>query len=295
MKQKILYLRIKFVLGFFTLVVGLLASNLALFHWVERTGLHYLLGYYARYVCAYGGFAAMIFGTMLINDFLVLRGVVKNRYKITDKASTSSYDEVKEKENKRVVGRRKKKRETIVATSLAIFLFMLSPIVVSSLVSYTATVVITPRSTRIWLYVDADDVARTGWKRVGTNPYLDAIDYDTNYLSVKGPNKEAGNFGFIDSGKSAETIDNVTVQLYVKQSRAGDSLEVFVWNGSLWTSLGLKEIPTSWNWVDWTASTQLSSWAKIDGANIYFVSRRQPGTNEFLVDCARLQVEYSLS
>jgi hypothetical protein len=285
-KDKILQLRVKLILGLITLVVGILASNLALFQWVERIGLNYLLGYYARYICAYGGFTAMIFGAMLINDFLVLRSVTKNSYE----------KEVKGKEKKKSVHRGpKKKRETIAATSLAIFLFMLSPIAVSSLVSYTATVVITPSWTSgsIWLYVNSDDVTRTDWKRIGTNPYLDAIDYDINYLSVKATNKEAGNFNFTDSGKSTETIDNVTVQLYVKLSRAGDSLEIFVWNGSLWTSLGLKEITASWNWVNWTASAQLNSWAKIDGAKIYFVSHRQPGANEFLVDCARLQVDYS--
>jgi len=31
------------------------------------------LGDYARYACAYGGFGAIIFGAMLINDFLVSR------------------------------------------------------------------------------------------------------------------------------------------------------------------------------------------------------------------------------
>ena len=36
----------------------------------------YLLGEYARYVCAYGAFAAMIFGSMLIDDFLVLRNLI---------------------------------------------------------------------------------------------------------------------------------------------------------------------------------------------------------------------------
>jgi len=285
-KNEIIQLRVKLILGLITLVVGLLASNLALFQWVERTGLNYLLGYYARYICAYGGFTAMIFGAMLINDFLALRSVTKNSHKIG----------IKKKEKKKAVHTGpKKKKETIAATSLAVFLFMLLPIAVSSLVSYTATVVITPSSTSgsIWLYVNGYDGARTDWKRIGTNPYLDAIDYDINYLSVKATNKEAGNFDFTDSGKSTETIDNVTVQLYVTQSRAGDSLEVFVWNGSLWASLGLKEVPTSWNWVNWTASTQLNSWAKIDGARIYFVSYRQPGTNEFLVDCARLQVDYS--
>ena len=69
-KNRVLQLRIKLILGLITLVVGLLAGNLVLFHWVERIGLHYLLGHYARYVCAYGGFAAIIFGAMLINDFV---------------------------------------------------------------------------------------------------------------------------------------------------------------------------------------------------------------------------------
>ncbi len=229
----------------------------------------------------------MIFGAMLINDFLVLRSVTRNSHEIG----------VKKKEKKKAVrSGRKRKRETIAATSLAMFLFMSSPLAVSSLVSYTATVVITPSPTSgsIWLYVNGDDVARTDWKRVGTNPYLDTIDYNTNYLSVRATKKEAGNFDFTDSGKSTETIDNVTVQLYVEQNRAGDSLEVFVWNGSVWTSLGLKEIPIQWNWINWTASTQLDNWTKIDGAKIYFVSYRQPGANEFLVDCARLQVDYSV-
>jgi len=63
--------RARFVFGLFMLLIGLWAANLALFNWIERAGSYYLLGEYARYVCAYGGFAAMIFGAMLINDFLV--------------------------------------------------------------------------------------------------------------------------------------------------------------------------------------------------------------------------------
>jgi hypothetical protein len=49
---------------------------LALFGWSSPKSFFYLLGEYARYVCAYGGFAATIFGAMLINDFLVLRNLI---------------------------------------------------------------------------------------------------------------------------------------------------------------------------------------------------------------------------
>lgn len=65
----------KLALGCVSLVIGLLAANLALFNWIEGTDLYYLLGNYARYVCAYGGFAAMIFGAMVVNDFFVLRNL----------------------------------------------------------------------------------------------------------------------------------------------------------------------------------------------------------------------------
>jgi hypothetical protein len=76
MRQKTEYLKVKLALGSVSLVIGLLAANLALFNWIERKDLYFLLGNYARYVCAYGGFAAMIFGAMLINDFLVFRNSI---------------------------------------------------------------------------------------------------------------------------------------------------------------------------------------------------------------------------
>jgi hypothetical protein len=75
MKQKIEYLKVKLALGCISLTAGLLAANLALFQWNEPAGRYYLLGDYARYACAYGGFAAMILGAMLVNDFFVFRNL----------------------------------------------------------------------------------------------------------------------------------------------------------------------------------------------------------------------------
>ena len=141
------------------------------------------------------------------------------------------------------------------------------------------------------LYVNADDENKTGWSRAGTNPYLDAIDYNTSYVYVSGNSKLVGDFGFTDSGKSTQTINSVTVQLYAKQSLVDNNLEVFVWNGSVWTSLGVQKTPTSWDWMNWTATTELDTWTKIDGTKIYIQSRAAAGTYE--VDCARLQVDYA--
>ena len=69
------YLKLRLALGCITLVAGLLAANLALFGWQQPTNSFYLLGEGAQYACAYGGFAAIILGSMLINDFLVLRSL----------------------------------------------------------------------------------------------------------------------------------------------------------------------------------------------------------------------------
>ncbi len=78
MTQKSEYLNLKLVLGSISLAIGLLAATFALFGWVENKP-QYLLGNYGRGVCAFGGFGAMIFGAMLINDFLILRKLVINK------------------------------------------------------------------------------------------------------------------------------------------------------------------------------------------------------------------------
>jgi hypothetical protein len=78
--QEIEYLEVKFALGSITLIVGFIGASIALFQWIERTGAQHLFGDYSRYVLGFGGFAAMIFGAMLINDVLVLSNIMKGKY-----------------------------------------------------------------------------------------------------------------------------------------------------------------------------------------------------------------------
>ena len=148
MQHKIKYLKVKLVLGCVSIIAGLLAANLALFHWVERTGLYHLFGEFSRYVCAYCGFGAMIFGATLINDFLVLRKFLKGKY--VDHG-VAIFADVEKDEEKQVVAKRKQKnrKHAIAVVPFVIFLLMLCPITFS-LVSYTATVVITPESLGGW-------------------------------------------------------------------------------------------------------------------------------------------------
>jgi hypothetical protein len=75
---------VRLFLGIGSLIIGLLATNLAIFGWSSPNSFffslgqsfYYLLGEYARYICAYGGLSSTIFGAMLINDFLVLRNLI---------------------------------------------------------------------------------------------------------------------------------------------------------------------------------------------------------------------------
>lgn len=91
------YLKVRLSLGCISLVVGLFAANLALFGWRQSSGFFYLLGEGAHYACAYGGFAAMILGSMLINDFLILR-------KLDLKEEAIWYQETAFKEGKILLG-----------------------------------------------------------------------------------------------------------------------------------------------------------------------------------------------
>lgn len=70
---------VRLILGVVSLTLGFVAANLALFHWIEQTGIYYLLGEFSRYACAYGGFAAMILGALLINDFLTARNLPRKQ------------------------------------------------------------------------------------------------------------------------------------------------------------------------------------------------------------------------
>lgn len=89
MEQEIEYLEVKFALGSITLIVGFIGASIALFQWVERTGVQYLLGDYSRYVLGFGGFAAMIFGAMLINDAWILSNVMKGKYGLPTNYTTA--------------------------------------------------------------------------------------------------------------------------------------------------------------------------------------------------------------
>ena len=165
--------------------------------------------------------------------------------------------------------------------------------ILATFIGGMVTIVASDGTGTLWLYVNSFDWNKTDWGTIGTEPYLDAIEVGLpeadNLIATDTADNLEGDFGFTDSGKSTETIITVTVQVYGKQTN-DKSLEVYGWNGSSWTSLGDLSLTSSYGWVNYTATTLLDTWAKIDGAKIYLQS--SSGTGTYNVDCARLQVEY---
>jgi len=161
--------------------------------------------------------------------------------------------------------------------------------ILATFVGGTVTVV---ESGTLWLYVNSNDTSRMDWSEIGIQPYLDVVDHDLgepNYVATDVGDALEGDFGFMDSGRSTETITSVTVQIYGLHA-TGNNLEVFVWDSSSWTSLGEQAFTSSWGWVNYTATTVLNTWAKIDAAKIYL---KTSASGIYNVDCARLQVEYN--
>jgi len=150
------------------------------------------------------------------------------------------------------------------------------------------------------LYVMDDDESKTDWTRVGTNPYLDAIDYNTNYVSISTNKiKSVGDFDFDDSQKSTETINSVTLQLYAESDEVGNNLtvELFVYvseSEQIWESLSSQEIPTSVGWMSWDVTSWLDTWLKIDNVKISIHTDPPSGAPSFCyVDSTRFQVDYT--
>lgn len=165
-------MKIRFILGLVSLIVGLLAANLALFQWVERAGLYYLLGYYARYVCAYGGFLAMISGSMLINDYVSKKSVLKRKRKLT--ATPLPINPKKGNTPKRIARYRVVNLiKMFISLPMAALLFTWLPIAFS-IVSYTATVSMIVKSMPIYYLhrTDLSGVTPAGKLMNNTQPLL---------------------------------------------------------------------------------------------------------------------------
>jgi hypothetical protein len=69
MSEKADQRKIKLFIGSTALIIGVVATGIALFRWTENATTVYLLGSYSKYVCVFGGILAAITGLLIIRDF----------------------------------------------------------------------------------------------------------------------------------------------------------------------------------------------------------------------------------
>jgi KaiC/GvpD/RAD55 family RecA-like ATPase len=146
------------------------------------------------------------------------------------------------------------------------------------------------------LYVDIFDNTRTGWTKHGTDPYLDAQDYPTEYVWMGLDRTQSiGDFGFQNSSKSSKTINSVTLRVYAWKEDSQDTLWVYLWDNSSWGN-AYDVTRTTAGWTEFDVTSKLDTWAKIDIAKIYLNGDTTQTQNyRLFVDCAMLQINYALA
>lgn len=139
------------------------------------------------------------------------------------------------------------------------------------------------------LYCDSyTPIRNSGWRTVGTSPYLNAVDYPSNYVHTSLRMSRAGNFGFQNSG--TVTITTVALDINGRTTRQGNSIRVRIYDGSTWINLGLVSLPTSFEWISIDVTSYLNTWKKINAAQLWFQFSAANNAGHAHIDCARLRV-----
>jgi hypothetical protein len=151
----------------------------------------------------------------------------------------------------------------------------------------------------IELPVDSFDNSLTGWTKTGTTPYLNYLDYATNYISTT-TTGSTGVYGFKNSDFNLGTITKVELMMYCRwgtlQNENNFSTS-YVRNGSTFVSLGGDTCTTSWAWktFDITSTANLSVWnfTTINNTEYYIAFQKVGGEATVLnVDQMKLRITY---
>ena len=148
--------------------------------------------------------------------------------------------------------------------------------------------------------VNARDNTFTQWARTGASPYLDAEDYNTNYVYETSSTaaQYEGDFSFPDSGAENLNVLN-SVTLRVKGFKVDDFetlvlFRVYIYNGVDWTNYKTMVLPYANGFVTADITDVIDSWAKIDSCKIRLYARNFLATNRINIDYAELVADYTV-
>lgn len=128
------------------------------------------------------------------------------------------------------------------------------------------------------------------WNTIGTTPYVNAIDYPTNYIRNIDGGAGCAIVDFPDSGLTTETI--VSVKLYIQhQVDMGFAYCVGLWVNSAWTRVLYQEQTSGWELEEVDLSSYLNTVQKLNDARIRLYHNLSSGVG-ILVDALYMVVKY---
>lgn len=151
----------------------------------------------------------------------------------------------------------------------------------------------------IELPVDSFNNGLTGWTKTGLSPYLDNLDYATNYISTT-TTGSTGIYGFKNSDFNLGTITKVELMMYCRWTTLQNENNFstsYVRNGSTFVSLGGDTCTTSWAWktFDITSTANLSVWnfSTLNNTEYYIAFQKVGGEATILnIDQMKLRITY---
>jgi len=119
------------------------------------------------------------------------------------------------------------------------------------------------------LYVNLYTVtSRNAWTKVGTTPYLDAIDYPINYIHNDTNEDEIGNFDFADSARTT-VPQSVLLRIHCRKEVSGGTIKIYIDSGAGFVDAGTITPDVGWADKEFDVSSILDTYEKVNAAKIY--------------------------
>ncbi|GAG98585.1 unnamed protein product, partial [marine sediment metagenome] len=109
--------------------------------------------------------------------------------------------------------------------------------------------------------------ARDGWTKVGDSPYIDILDFPTDYIWSDTDVEQTGDYSFEDMTQGRPTT--IEVSLYCKRAVGSETITVNIWDGFQWNDVGDVTPDATWAWKTIDVSATLNSFAKVNVAKMW--------------------------
>ena len=148
------------------------------------------------------------------------------------------------------------------------------------------------------LYVNGVVGPTSGITYVGSSPYLDALDYPSNYFYVPYPpaksTAQSYNFTFADTS-SALVVNSVILHFYAKEIKLdGTWGKIYFYTGNQWITLTNSSYFSSWTLFNFNVSAYFSTGAQINNALVAFWMIDPSANSRFYFDVAYLSITGNL-